>query len=84
MSAGLSQDAETPVSFEALEWAQLIFVMEKSHKAKLSGRFKTRLAGKRVNCLDIPDNYQFMEPKLVELLRTKVTPHLPHVPGQKR
>lgn len=81
-SAGLSHDAETPLTSELLEWAELIFVMEKEHKTKLSTRFKAYLAGKRVVCLGIPDNYQFMEPVLVKLLRTKVTPWLPRLHGE--
>jgi predicted protein tyrosine phosphatase len=76
-SGGLSHDAETPVSVELIEWADLIFVMEKKHKTKLSARFKPHLAGKKVVCLGIPDNYKFMEPALVALLKAKVTPHLP-------
>ena len=76
-SAGLSHDAETPISGELVEWAELIFVMEKEHKAKLAARFNAHLAGKRVVCLGIPDNYKFMEPALIKLLRSKVTPHLP-------
>lgn len=35
-SAGLSWDAEISLSSELVEWADLIFVMEKAHKAKLS------------------------------------------------
>ena len=76
-SAGLSHDAETPLSVELVEWAELIFVMEKQHKAKLSAQFKPHLGGKRVVCLNIPDNYRFMDAALVKLLRTKVTPFLP-------
>lgn len=75
-SAGLSHDAETPISNELLEWADLIFVMERVHKARLTARFKDHLAGKRVVCLDIPDRYTFMDPALVKLLKAKVTPHL--------
>jgi predicted protein tyrosine phosphatase len=76
-SAGLSHDAEVPVSVELVEWADLIFVMEKQHKSKLSAQFRTHLQGKRVVCLNIPDNYKFMEPALVKLLENKVTPLLP-------
>ena len=57
-SAGLSPDAENPVTAELLEWAETIFVMEKAHRAKLSARFRRYLANKRVVCLDIPDRYQ--------------------------
>ena len=76
-SAGLSHDAEVPLSADLLEWAELIFVMEKAHKAKLSARFKENLGSKRVVCLGIPDNYKFMDPALVKLLQSKVPPHLP-------
>ena len=77
MSAGLNHDAENPLTPELLEWAELVFVMEREHKAKLSARFKPHLGGRRVVCLDIPDNYRFMDPALVTLLRRKVTAFLP-------
>ena len=32
---------------------------------------------KRVICLDIPDDYEFMQPELVRLLEIKVSRHLP-------
>ena len=76
-SAGLSHDAETPLSVELVEWAELIFVMEKQHKTKLSAQFQAHLSGKRVVCLNIPDNYRFMDAALVKLLKVKVTPFLP-------
>ena len=50
--------------------------MEKAHRTKLQKKFKTSLKKARVICLDIPDNYTFMQPELVELLKTRVTPHL--------
>ncbi|MBD2385947.1 low molecular weight protein tyrosine phosphatase family protein [Cylindrospermum sp. FACHB-282] len=75
-SAGLDRYAEVPVSTEAIEWADMIFVMEKSHKSKLSKNFQPFLKGKRVICLDIPDDYEYMEPALIELLKQKVLPLL--------
>jgi predicted protein tyrosine phosphatase len=77
-SAGLSPDAENPLTPELVQWAELIYVMERKHKAKLSDRFQTFLSGKRVICLDISDKYRFMDPSLVKLLKAKVTPLLPH------
>lgn len=76
-SAGISHDADTPVSPELLAWADLVFVMERTHRAKHSARFKAHLASKRVICLDIPDDYDFMEPALVALLNDRVRRHLP-------
>jgi predicted protein tyrosine phosphatase len=76
-SAGLNNDAENPVTPELLEWAEIIFVMEKAHRSKLSTRYRNHLRNAKVVCLDIPDNYAFMDPALVELLKTKVGRFLP-------
>ena len=75
-SAGLAPDAEEPVTPDHLAWADLIFVMERAHRAKLQRRFRAHLKGKRVICLDIPDDYAFMQPELVALLEKKVGPHI--------
>ena len=75
-SAGTSKDADTPVSAELVEWADVIFVMEKAQRAKLASGFRAALKGKRVVCLDIPDNYAFMDPALVQILEAKVGRHL--------
>lgn len=77
LSAGLGNDANAPVSPELLAWSDLIFVMEKAHRNKLSKKFKPHLGGKRVICLDIPDEYDFMDPMLVQLLKAKVSRFLP-------
>lgn len=71
-SAGLNNDAETPLTQEQIAWADIIFVMEKTHRTKLSKRFRKYLNGKRVVCLDIPDDYDFMQPELVKLLEARV------------
>jgi predicted protein tyrosine phosphatase len=76
-SAGLNHDAEYPLTPELLEWADIIFVMEKAHRNKLSSKFKKHLNNKRVICLDIPDEYEFMDPILIKLLNAKVERHLP-------
>lgn len=77
-SAGLNHDADNPLTPELVEWAELIFVMERQHRAKLSTRFRDHLGGKRVVCLDIPDKYRLMDPELVELLRVRVGRLLPN------
>ena len=76
-SAGLNHGAENPLTPELLQWADLIFVMEKTHRSKLSAKFKAYLGSKRIICLDIPDNYEFMDPDLIHLLNSKVPRHLP-------
>jgi predicted protein tyrosine phosphatase len=76
-SAGLNHDADNPVTPELVEWAELIFVMEKAHRSKLSAKFGRYLKNARVVCLDIPDKFDFMDPALVRLLKEKVTRFLP-------
>jgi predicted protein tyrosine phosphatase len=75
-SAGTNNDAENPLSSELVEWADIIFVMERTHRTKLQTRYRAAMKKARLICLDIPDDYEFMEPALVELLRVKVGRYL--------
>ncbi len=71
-SAGLDDTCGNPVTPEALEWANLVLVMEQAHRNKLSRRFKKHLKDVRVIVLGIPDDYEFMDPELVRILQAKV------------
>lgn len=75
-SAGLNHDAENPLTPELLQWADIVFVMERMHRNKLSARFKPHLGDTRVVCLEIPDDYAYMDPDLIELLKARVPRHL--------
>lgn len=75
-SAGLNHDAIVPLTPEQVEWADLIFVMEKAHRNKLNRKFNRHLNRQRVIVLGIPDDYACMDPALVALLKAKVTPFL--------
>ena len=72
IGAGTNADAETPVSGDLIEWADIILFMEKVHETKISQKFKPLLQGKRLVVLDISDNYKYMQPELIQLLKTKV------------
>ncbi len=72
ISAGTNNDAPTPVSADLIEWADIIFCMEKVHKNKLMDKFKTEFKTKRLVTLDIPDNYIYMDPELIRILKAKV------------
>ncbi len=75
-SAGLAHDAVDPLTAEHLDGVDIIFVMEKAHRNKLSQRFKPWIRNARVVCLNIPDEYEYMQPELVALLEARVSPHL--------
>lgn len=75
-SAGLDPKCRNPVTPELLEWADIVFVMERAHRTKLSQQFRAHLKDARVVCLDIPDIYGFMDPALVALLEQRAPRHL--------
>lgn len=75
-SAGLGNDANVQLSTEQIAWASVIFVMESCHKQKLQQKFRAQLNGKRIICLNIRDEYDFMQEELVQILIKKVTPYL--------
>lgn len=76
-SAGTQPEARIVVTAGHLGWADLIFVMEKSHLNRLHRKFPDALDGKTVVTLLIPDDYEYMQPALVDELDAKVRHHLP-------
>jgi len=74
-SAGTADDAETPVSLEQIEWADLVVCMERRHASALRGKFGNRIRARLV-VLGIPDDYGFMDPELVGILRRRAGAHL--------
>ena len=75
-SAGLNNDAETPLTVEQIAWADIILVMEKQHFNRLRAKFKAHLGAKRIICLNIPDEFGFMEPALIRLLEARAGRYL--------
>lgn len=75
-SAGTEKDARIRVTEKLLNWADLIFVMEKRHKQRLNEKFETIIKEKEIVVLDIEDNYQYMDAELIETLKLSVTPYI--------
>ena len=76
-SAGTNADAVVPLGAELVNWADLIFVMERAHRNKVQKKFRAELKDARLFCLDIPDDYEFMDEALVRLLKARVPRYLP-------
>lgn len=70
-SAGTSDDAEEVVSLDLIEWADIILPMESRHKKLLQRKFPAAMRSKRCSVLAIADNYDYMDPVLVELIESK-------------
>ncbi len=72
-SGGTSPNARHPVSVNDLVWADIILVMEDKHKSRLLAQYRRVLENKSLHVLDIPDDYKFMDPELVDLIRQSVS-----------
>ena len=75
-SAGTENNARIKLTAGHVGWADLIFCMEKKHAARVAERFTPELGDKPLIVLRIPDDYGFMDPALIELLRSELAEHL--------
>ena len=75
-SAGTAENARIKVNRKLIDWADIIFAMEKRHKQMLKERFATSIQPKKIVVLDIEDRYQYMDEELIEILRVSVSPYL--------
>ena len=74
-SAGLYN--RTPVTREERAWADIVLVMEPAQRSEIAKRFPDMYLKKRILSLDIPDIYQFNQPELIKVLKSKLKRVLP-------
>ncbi len=67
-SAGTSRDAINVVGVEDLKWADQIIVMESKHAQRIKAHFPRITQFKKIRVLNIPDNYKYMDEKLIKIL----------------
>ncbi|MCG7409650.1 protein tyrosine phosphatase [Paenibacillus sp. ACRRX] len=75
-SAGTEENARIKVTQGHIGWSDLIFVMEKKHSSRLRDKFANKLTNKQLICLDIPDDYKFMDEELIEILKSRVSEYI--------
>lgn len=75
-SAGTSPSARKSVGAADIRWADVVFVMEPKHLQRLRAEYARLLEHKLVHVLEIPDDFQYMDPELVELLEIGVNEYL--------
>lgn len=76
-SAGLEKDAVQCCTLDDLLQADIVFVMEQRHRVMLKKQFDhALLRGRQIVNLNIPDEFDRMQPELVDLLLVKVPPFL--------
>ena len=69
-SAGLYNDK--PITEKQISWADTIIVMEEWQISEIAKRFPKQYMQKRILSLDVPDIYQFNQPELISILKSKV------------
>lgn len=72
-SAGTENGARIKLTAGHVGWADMIFCMEKKHAARVQERFAGELGDKPLVVLRIPDDFQAMDPALVDLLQTELS-----------
>jgi predicted protein tyrosine phosphatase len=72
-SAGVWAEALRRVSEADVKWADVVFVMEREHKRWITTHFQ-HLELPPIEVLDIPDEYECMDPHLQEILRMTLEP----------
>lgn len=62
------------MSIDDIRWADVICPMEQKHKKRILETFSTAVRNSKIVVLDIPDDYRYMDPELVELIDSAVQP----------
>ena len=74
---GKKSTAHNYISLDLIEWADVIFVMEKVHRKRLNETFKAALRDKKIVVLGISDKYGYMDAQLIKILTAKLERYLP-------
>jgi predicted protein tyrosine phosphatase len=71
-SAGTEHNARQKITAGMIGWADMIFVMERKHRDRLKQKFNEEIRGKQVITLNIPDDFEYMQPELIEILEARL------------
>ena len=74
-SAGVRTDAKRPIRAADLEWANVVFVMDRQQKARIREQFRD-VELPEIRVLEIPDGLIYMDPELQRLLRLAIDPEI--------
>ena len=73
-SRGTARAAVQTIRSCDITWADAILVMEDKHRERILADFPGESKFKPVHVLDIPDDYQFMDAELVQLIKSAAEP----------
>ncbi|MDE7362703.1 MAG: protein tyrosine phosphatase [Oscillospiraceae bacterium] len=75
-SAGTEANSRVKVTPGLLGWADIIFCMEKKHVRRIREKYPDIAADKKLVCLNIDDDYEYMDEELQELLQSAVSEYI--------
>lgn len=75
-SAGTEPSARIKLNSKMIEWADIIFAMEKRHKQRMLENFPIETKRKKIVVLDIPDDYKYMDKELIEEIQSQVDQYI--------
>lgn len=73
-SRGTARAALQTIRASDIVWADAILVMEDKHRQRILADFPGESKFKPMHVLDIPDDYQFMDDELVDLIKSAAEP----------
>lgn len=75
-SAGTEANSRVKVTAGMIGWADIIFCMEKKHIRRIKEKYAEELTNKQVVCLNIPDDFEYMDDELQEILISYVEEYI--------
>ena len=70
-SAGLSAVSDVQINEKLINWADIIFVMDDGQRNRIQSQYR-ELDLPGIHTLDIPDDYEYLNEDLVEMLTTRI------------
>lgn len=74
-SAGVRADARRRVSQSDLDWADVVFVMDREQKRWIQEHYRS-LPLPDIRILDVPDEFTYLDPRLQAALRAAIDPEI--------
>lgn len=75
-SAGTEKNSRIKVTPGLIGWADLIFCFEKKHLRRLREKYSEEVSGKQIVTLNIPDDFEYMDEELQDILHCYVDEYI--------
>lgn len=76
LSAGTEKNSRVKITPGIIGWADMIFCFEKKHLRRLKDSYSDEIAGKTVITMNIPDEYEYMDEELQDMIMSYAEEYL--------